>query len=73
MPNYLFLIKRLQLIHMNHLGSHEILNKKNRLAGKEQCWSRFWSLRYEVTTPIGESKTNHVNKIEASLKSGNLT
>ena len=25
-PNYLFQIKRLQLIHMNHLGSYEILN-----------------------------------------------
>ena len=71
LPNYLFLTKRLQLIHMNHLGSHAILNKKNRqrkrlyrkvrLTGKEQHWSRFWSLRNEVTNLIRESKTNHVN------------
>ena len=68
---------------MNHLGSHAILNKKNRqrkrlyrkgrLIGKEQHWSRFRSLRNEVSTPIRESKTNHVTKIATSLKSGNLT
>ena len=72
----------LQLIHMNHLGSHAILNKKTnkerlyrkaRLTGKEQHWSRFRSLRNEVITHIRESKTNHVTKIAASLKSGNLT
>ena len=85
MPNYLFLIKRLQLIHMNHLESHAILNKKKknrqrkrlyrkaRLTGKEQHWSRFRSLRNEVSTLIRESKTNHVTKIAASLKSGYLT
>ena len=68
---------------MNHLGSHAILNKKNRqrkrlyrkvrLTGKEQHWSRFRSLRNEVTTLTRESKTNHVDKIVASLKSGSLT
>ena len=44
-----------------------------RLTGKEQHWSRFRSLRNEVTTLIRESKTNHVTKIAAILKSGNLT
>ena len=45
---------------------------KARLKGKEQHCSRFLSLRNEVTTLIRESKTNHVTKIAASLKSGNL-
>ena len=67
---------------MNHLGSHAILNEKidrkrlyceARLTGKEQHWSRFQSLRNGVTILIPESKTNHVNKIKASLKLGNLT
>ena len=66
---------------MNHLGSHAILNEKIdrgktlsiRLTGKEQHWFRFRSLKNEVTTLIRESKTNHVNKIAASLQSGNLT
>ena len=49
------------------------LYRKARLTGKEQHWSRFRSLRNEVTTLIPESKTNHVTKIAASLKSGNLT
>ena len=49
------------------------LYRKARLTGKEQHWSRFRSLRNEVTTLIRESKTNHVNKIKASLKLGNLT
>ena len=49
------------------------LYRKARLTGKEQHWSRFRSLRNEVTTLIRESKTNHVTKIAASLKSGNLT
>ena len=49
------------------------LCRKARLTGKEQHWSRFRSLRNGVTTLIRESKTNHVNKIKASLKLGNLT
>ena len=49
------------------------LYRKARLTGKEQHWSRFRSLRNEVTTLIRESKTSHVTKIAASLKSGNLT
>ena len=49
------------------------LYRKARLTGKEQHWSRFRSLRNEVTTLIRESKTNHVTKIAAILKSGNLT
>ena len=49
------------------------LYRKARLIGKEQQWSRFRSLRNEVPTLIRESKTNHVNKIAASLRSGNLT
>ena len=48
------------------------LYRKARLTGKEQDWSRFRSLRNEVTTFIRENKTNHVTKIAASLKSGNL-
>ena len=65
------------------INPHAILNKKNRqrkrlyrkarLTDKEQHWSRFRSLRNEVTTLIQTSKTNHVTKIAASLKSGNLT
>ena len=69
---------------MNHLGSNAILKlnekidrekrlyRKARLTGKEQHWPRFRSLRNEVTTLTRESKTNLVNKIAASLKSGNL-
>ena len=49
------------------------LYRKARLTGKEQHWSRFRSLRNEVTTLIRESMTNHVTKIATSLKSGNLT
>ena len=49
------------------------LYRKAKLTGKERHWSRFRSLRNEVTTLIRESKTNLVNKIAASLKSGNLT
>ena len=49
------------------------LYHKARLTGKEQHWSRFRSLRNEVTTLIRESKTNHVTQIATSLKSGNLT
>ena len=49
------------------------LYRKARLTGKEQHWSRFRSLRNEVPTLIRESRTNRVNKIAASLKSGNLT
>ena len=49
------------------------LYPKARLTGKEQHSSRFQSLRNEVTTLIRESKTNHVTKIAASLKSGNFT
>ena len=39
------------------------LYRKARLTGKEQHWSRFWSLRNGVTALIRESKTNHVTKI----------
>ena len=49
------------------------LYRKVRLTGKEQHWSRFRPLRNEVSTLIRESKTNHVNQIAASLKSGNFT
>ena len=38
------------------------LYRKARLTGKEQYWSRFQSLRNEVTTLIRESKINHVRK-----------
>ena len=49
------------------------LYRKVRLTGKEQQWSISRPLRNEVTTLIRESKTNHVNQIAASLKSGSLT
>ena len=42
------------------------LYRKARLIGKEQHWSRFRSLRNEVTTLIRESKTNHITQIAAS-------
>ena len=48
------------------------LYHKARLTGKQQHWSRFRSLRNEVTTLIRESKTNHVYKITATQLVENL-
>ena len=58
--------------YLTKKSTEERLYRKVRLTSKKQHWSRCRSLRNEVTTLIRESKTNHVTKIAASLKSGNL-